>query len=169
MKILIDMKAKPFIQVGRTSWDEYYDFPTEHNFLYKKIFLSKNQFNYFSKITNTEAPLGTYSSGLFGGSSIRATNGYSQSYINGLNIEAKKNWTSGDDAAEFWINDLGLEYYHKYKIIENGVTKETNWTPVNEDIYYKNINNLGMAIISKPKGYYDNEKVTKAILQEWHM
>jgi len=153
-KILIDMKSRPYIVVERTSWDNYYDYPTEHVYKYK-IYLSPEEFKYFS--THNEQMLATYKSGLFGGNSFKPTSAYDSKYVYALRISPKKGWPNGDDEAEFWIADLGMDYYHKYKIIENGKIYTTGWVKVDEATYQKNIKNLGMAIISKPKGKYETE------------
>ncbi len=50
------------------------------------------------------------------------------------------------------------EYFHKYFIEKDGKTrKDTSWEPVSQTFYMANIDNLGMAILSKKVGQFDDE------------
>ena len=155
-KILIDMKEKPYIIIGRTAWDDYDDYPSEHEYIYPKKYLSEIEYKHFIK--NGNDTVGILNNGFFGDNKVSAKNGYSNSYVQSVIRDPKRNWYTGDDSAEYWISDLGAEFYHKYKIIENGKIKTTDWIKVKEDTYQDNLANLGMAIVTKPKGYYDSEK-----------
>jgi hypothetical protein len=64
--------------------------------------------------------------------------------------------------AEYWINNTVAKYYHKYIVEENGKHSETDWQLVDEDLFYDNLDNIGMAIYSKPLGKYNKEAVEEA-------
>ncbi len=50
------------------------------------------------------------------------------------------------------------DYFHKYFMEVNGeIRKSTSWEPVTKDLYMANIDNLGMAILSKKIGQFDDE------------
>ncbi|NWH03438.1 hypothetical protein [Desulfobacter latus] len=56
------------------------------------------------------------------------------------------------------VESLGstqFKYFHKYLKEENGETSETGWEVVNASFYEQNLENLGMAILSKPYGEFE--------------
>lgn len=52
--------------------------------------------------------------------------------------------------------------YHKYRIITNGVERETGWEEVTQSVYQQHRDHLGMAIYSKPEGKFADEAETVA-------
>lgn len=52
-------------------------------------------------------------------------------------------------------------YFHKYRYIENGQSRETDWVPVSRAEYEQHKQHLGMSIYSKPEGALP-EDATKA-------
>lgn len=66
---------------------------------------------------------------------------------------------------EVWIENLDYdeEFYHKYAITENGNREETSWIKVFDDFYEEHEDDLGMDILSKPYGYYEEESLTEAV------
>lgn len=56
----------------------------------------------------------------------------------------------------------GGKYWHKYKIIENGVERTTDWEEVTQSTYAAHQDHLGMAIYSKPEGKLSDEATTVA-------
>ncbi len=69
---------------------------------------------------------------------------------------------SGSDY-EIWAEELELneKYYHKFAITENGERTETNWWEVSEETYEKHEDDLGMDVVAKPYGFYEDEKLTQ--------
>lgn len=53
------------------------------------------------------------------------------------------------------------QFQHKYKIVENGVARETGWEAVTRGVYQQHRDHLGMTLYSKPEGVLpeDAEKV----------
>jgi hypothetical protein len=150
MKILADMKEEHYIVIGRVSWDEYYDYPTEHNYSYTPKLIPTDMLDNFENINDNIA---SYSKGMFGSLNVKID----KTIWNKLNINHEEKWPSGDDQAEYWIEDIVSNYYHKYIIIENDKKTETDFIKVDENTFYSNIDNLGMSILSKPYGYYESE------------
>lgn len=150
MKILADMKEEHHIIIGRVSWDDYYDYPTEHNYSYQPKLIPTDMLNDFDNIQDNIA---SYSKGLFGSLNVKID----KNIWNKLNINHEEKWPSGDNQAEYWIEDIVSTYYHKYIIIENDKKTETDFIKVDENTFYSNIDNLGMSILSKPYGYYESE------------
>ena len=79
-----------------------------------------------------------------------------------LGIDPVQAWPRGDNAAEYWVEKAEAHYFHKYLVQENGQTTETGWTEVTEELFFKNVDNLGMDVESKPYGSFESEKLTHA-------
>lgn len=150
-KRLIDMKYVYMVTAGRTSWAEYYDFPTETNYEYRPQPVDEATFQYLSGQT------GDIASGLRR-VRLRIPNGI----WNRLNIDTRERVPRGDDNAVFWISETDIEYYHRYLVIENGSEAASDWEAIDEDEFAANIDNLGMDIVSKPYGLYASEVIEDA-------
>jgi hypothetical protein len=48
---------------------------------------------------------------------------------------------------------------HKYTLVKNGKKQETGWVEVDEEDYWEYVNYLGMEIVSKPYGVFEDEKI----------
>ena len=57
----------------------------------------------------------------------------------------------------------GGRYSHKYRIIENGASRETGWEDVTMSFYQQHRDNLGMTIYSKPEGVLESEAIKTAV------
>lgn len=150
-KRLIDMKYFYTVTIGRTSWDDYYDYPTETNYIYSPRQVDEETSQYLSKQS------GDIASGLRW---VRPR--IPDRMWRSLDIASAERAPSGDDNAVFWVNDTDINYYHRYLIIENGRERESDWEAVDEDLFAANIENLGMDIESKPYGMYASETIETA-------
>lgn len=157
-KILVDMKEHYFVKVGRVSWDETSDYDNENTYIYPAREISQKEFEYFDTVAEQE--MGSYSGGWM--SSNTLTSSWNSAYVNSLRINPTENFPSGDTDANFWLEELYSDGYHKYVIIEDGKKKETGWEKVSEEEFDKQFNNLGMEIVSKPYGMYDDEVIKNA-------
>lgn len=54
------------------------------------------------------------------------------------------------------------KYWHKYKVVENGVERTTDWQEVTQSKYSAHREHLGMAIYSKPEGVLEEDATTVA-------
>jgi hypothetical protein len=147
----MDMKHDYTVTIGRTSWNNYYDYPKETDYEYRPRQVDEAGFNYFSKQT------GDIASGMRW-SRLRIPD----SMWDKLNINTVERVHRGDDSAVFWVSSTDIEYFHRYLILENGQEKKTEWQEVDEDEYAANIDNLGMDIESKPYGLYASELIEDA-------
>lgn len=160
-KIISDMKEVYFVTVGRVSWDESSDWDNENTYIYPAREVSLKTFEYFDSVSEQE--MGSLGGGLFSStSSDQISTNWDRSKVDSLNINARESLPSGDDSANFWIENMYVDTYHKYTIIEDGKSKETDWVKVDEAFFESNINNLGMEILSKPYGFYEDEKIVTA-------
>jgi len=154
-KILSDMREDFYIQVGVTSWDDYYDGPTEHT---RKLTPSKVTKSIYERLGNNNGTIATYGKGIFSGLKLNIPS----SDWNALRIKKEQLLARGDDTSEVWIADTPIKYFHKYIIVKNGVKKETDWIEVDERIYEENYDNLNMSIITKPYGFYETDTIKDA-------
>jgi hypothetical protein len=86
---------------------------------------------------------------------LRVTRGL-ESAFKSLNLDLVADWPdSRHNAATFYLQNTQLKYFHKYIKEEDGETSETGWESVNASFYEQNLDNLGMAILSKPYGEFE--------------
>ena len=151
-KVLVDMRADHYVQVGRTSWNNSYDFPPEHQYLYTPRRVDQATWDYFANLP-PEQPLGTLPNIFSSGIAI------DEAMWNELLIDRRNSWPGRDDDAEYWLNDIPVTYYHKYIFVRNAQKEETDWVEVDEDEFTDYGDALGMEIVSKPYGLYEEEKL----------
>jgi hypothetical protein len=149
---LVDMNIEYFVQVGRTSWSNKYDYPTEHEYTYSPRQVNEEGYGFFAPLI--DKPIVAYTRGWTGwGQRI----GIDKNRWNALEIDWQERWPRGDDDSEFRIDDTPTSFFHKYVDIRNGVETKGDWQKVSEEVYDANEENLGMTIISKPYGQYEEE------------
>ena len=156
-KTLIDMKADYALTIRRQSWDDAQEYPSMHDSDYQ-VPVEAPVLEYFDAINGS---LASYSIGWFG-DELKMLSGTDQKQWDSLNIDPKANWTADDTAAEFWLESATETYFHKYHVVENGETSETDWVPVDEAFFLANLDNLGMDVEAKPYGVFEENKLTHA-------
>lgn len=150
-KILTDMRAEYYVTVGRTSWDEYYDFPTEHEYAYAPVQVDEET---FAALTAQESATLAVCCSWGSGASARIDS----NLWDKLRVDPKESWPSGDSDAEYYIADLSIKPFHKYTILENDKRTETGWVEVDEDDWEDFEDDLGMEVVSKPYGMFEDER-----------
>lgn len=151
-KILTDMRVETYVTVGRVSWDENSDWDTEHEYSYSPVLYPEEKVEDLSSLPDTIATLGGW-----GGLSVKINS----STWAALRVNPKQGISSGDTDAEFYVEDIDEKFFHKYTVIIND-KKTEQWEEVKEETFDKNVENLGMALITKPYGKYEEEKNTMA-------
>ena len=154
-KTLIDMRADYYVEIGRTSWDEAYDFPTEHEHVYR-VQVDERVNDYFDSLGDNA--VATHNKGWLGGTNVSIETAMWQA----LNIDLEASWPSGDDSAEFWVRDAYVKTYHRYLVVENGQKTETGWEEVDTTFFDQHEDDLGLTLVSKPYGMYEEETVKQA-------
>lgn len=157
-KTLVDMRADRFVQIGRTSWNESSDANTEFDYVYANCKVDEATYDYFDGLPDdlTVMSLGSFGGGLK----------VDQNYWNKLNISEREGWPSGSHGhAEFWVHDTPEEYYHRYVIYEGVNKTETDWERVSAALFEEHEDDLGMTIISKPLGMFEDEQLAEAMPQ----
>lgn len=150
-KILEDMKVEYYVNIHRESWDERSDYYNPGIFVYA----AQVSPAVFQALTQSEAESIADLTPGFSGMNMRVTPGL-ESAFKTLNLDLVTGWPdSRHNAATFYLESTQLNYFHKYLKEENGETSETGWEAVNASFYEQNLENLGMAILSKPYGEFE--------------
>ncbi len=155
-KILKDMKEEYFVTIKRESWNEnsdYYDpkFATFQREVSPALYeaLTADNIDTIAAITAG-----------FTGSRFSSNIG---DLWKELSIKPAEQWPGrGHNAASFSVEDSKEVYFHKYMLEENGATKETGWEQVDASFYDANLEYLGMAILAKPYGVFEQDRLTQA-------
>jgi hypothetical protein len=155
-KILKDMKEAYFVTIKRESWNENSDY-------YNPGFVTfQSQVSLEDYETLTAENLDTIATITpgFSGSKFKSNIG---SLWQKLAIKPGERWPRRDhNAASFYIENSKEHYFHKYILEENGETKTTGWQKVEASFYEGNLAFLGMAILAKPYGVFEDERLTQA-------
>ena len=171
------MRVDRVFVVTRTSWNESSDFWTEHEYDYPDRRVEDPQlFSYLSGLNDVsmgvtiigDVPMtvpfpadnviATYTKGFLGDMSIRID----KRAWDVLGIDVDEGWPDdSDNAAELSIEDDSTGF-HKYAIEENGMVTETDWVEVSDEDFDAHEDDLGMMIVVKPYGAYEDESVKQA-------
>ncbi len=155
-KILKDMREDYYVTIKRESWNEnsdYYDpkFATFQRQVSPELYgaLAKENIDTIAEIRAG-----------FTGSRFSSKIG---DLWNQLSINPAEQWPGrGHNAASFWVADSKEAFFHKYILEENGETRETDWEKVDASFYDANLAFLGMAILVKPYGVFERDRLTQA-------
>ena len=155
-KTLLDMKQVSTVEIGRTSWNDSYDFPreTETRFAVEvspEVLESLEAWG--------EPPIATLTS-FFGRSNLNVK--IDERVWQALGIDPRARIPRGDNAAEFWVGESDARYFHRYAIVEGEESSQTDWQEVDEATYEKHYDDLGMDILAKPYGVYEEDALTEA-------
>lgn len=158
-KTLIDMNAEYHVRIGRVSWEEseYLEYPAETEYSYDPVQVDDETYEYFASWPD-EKNVGQLTR--FFGRSFSPK--VEQKMWDRLGLDPMANWPPSDNEAEYFIKDTPSRLFHKYRIVENGNISETGWVEVAEDFFYANEDNLGMDLIVKPYGFFEDEAVKTA-------
>jgi hypothetical protein len=157
VKVLADQRIEYFLTITRASWceGEYCGNGSETS--YSPIKVDSTVFEYFD--SSQVATLAT----------IRRSWGSENLKINvkkdmwkALSLNERYRWDRNHTDADYWIQKLYTKTFHKYVEIEDDQSKETGWQSVSETYFLKQYDNLGMAILTKPFGFYDEDAITDA-------
>lgn len=169
-KILSDMKAEYTVCASRTSWYEntYDDFPRETGYDYPCVLVSEDVFETAEEFDDRDQDFATYGS-IWGGGEVRinsigdVTDAEAQALWKALNLDPKANWPGGsDNSATFWIRAAEAHYFHKYTYVSNGVRALGGWEEVTPELYEEHWDDLGLALLEKPYGKFEDEVSTAA-------
>ncbi|MBF0369053.1 MAG: hypothetical protein HQL52_06315 [Magnetococcales bacterium] len=151
-KTLVDMRIRYFVQVGRAAWCEGESCGNGSTVFYSPVEVDEGSFEYFDALT-----LDLIAKERPGWSSDTFTLHIPKQRWDILKIRKNFNRQSVYDYADYWLEKLYIKTYHKYAILQNGKMTETDWQPVQEPFYWANERNLGMTLVAKPFGAFEDE------------
>lgn len=160
-KVLVDMRIDRWVQVGRSAWnDNNYG---EQKYTYPRSEVPEETYQYLIEAAREgqlrDATIAWLKPG-FGGSELKLK--IPQKHWDAIGIDYKRNWQGNNNEAQYWLHNWGGEFYHKYAVIENGEMQESDWQKVSSEFFWDHERDLGMAIVSKPYGQYEADKLTKS-------
>ena len=158
-RALADMEAVYYITVMRWAWNDDADYPSVHTYSYPRQELTGEQFDYFNSLPESLPYMARLRSSWFGGSSLEMNPRVDAAHWDALHVAPQEQWAYRDDSAEYGFT-LSADYFHKYLVTENGETHETDWQQVDETMFENHVDDLGMDIVSKPFGTFEDEKIT---------
>ncbi|MCK4707039.1 MAG: hypothetical protein KAU21_00345, partial [Gammaproteobacteria bacterium] len=156
-KILADQRIEYFIIIGRATWceGEYCGNGTTKH--YPPVMVDEKMFEYFDGLkTDVIAKMST------SWGREKFTINISNAAWNALRIDKRWNGSRGDDYAEYWVERTYASTYHRYIEVVNDRMTKGQWVRVKEDDFWKQYSNLGMAILTKPYGYYEEDALKDA-------
>ncbi len=171
-KVLSDMRETYTVCVTRTSWQEnaYDDFPRETAYDYPCQQVSEDAFEAAEAFADYEYDFATYSQGWGGEPNIRhgdigqeVTSDQTAQLWRELGINPTLAFPQGDNSASFEIREATATYFHRYTLLENRQRTTGDWEQVSEEFYEQHWGNLGLAIVEKPYGAFDDEAVTTGV------
>lgn len=156
-KILKDMKEDYIVTIKRESWDENSDY-------YNPVFATyqrKVDLDTYEALTADNVDNIAAITAGFRGSKFSSQ--VSPKIWEELKINPTENWPGrGHNAAAFYVDDSTEAYFHKYLLEKEGETSETDWEKVDADFFDANLEFLGMAILAKPYGVFEEDRITQA-------
>ncbi len=154
VKILSDQKVDYFITVGRANWCEGEYCGEGSQMRYPAVKVDEDTMSFFSN-TNI-SPIAQFS-GFWGKPSFKLN--IPQSRWNALGIDKYFRWSSNKPYAEYWIDSTKEKTFHRYTTIEDGKVIQDSWLEVPNRYFWDNYENLGMALVTKPIGYFESESI----------
>ncbi len=156
-KILKDMKEEYYVNIKRESWNENSDF---YNPEFASFQRQVSPEAYAVLTSDSIDAIATIAAGFTGS---RFKNNISSTIWDELHINPAERWPGrGHNAASFWVESSSEAYFHKYILEKDGETEETGWKKVDPSFYDANSEFLGMAILSKPYGVFEQDRLTQA-------
>ncbi|MFK5913800.1 MAG: hypothetical protein QM484_05455 [Woeseiaceae bacterium] len=157
VKVLADQRVEYYVVIGRASWcaGEYCGSGNEANF--PAVQVDAKVFEYFDTLNDGSVAKYRKSWG-----SEKLTIHVQQDKWNALRLNPKAGMSRSHSYADYWIQQTYTKTFHKYIEIVNNETKEIPWAVVDEDSFWKNYDNLGMALLTKPYGYYEEDSLKDA-------
>jgi len=156
-KVLADQRIDYYVTIGRATWceGEFCGSGSEANYSPSKV--DEKVFEYFDSLN--QDLIGKLSGG-WGRATFNLR--IPQKYWHALRISYNQNLPRGDDYGEYWVAKTEARAFHKYVEIINDTVSDGRWVSVSEDNFWQQNDNLGMAILTKPYGYYEEDSQKEA-------
>ena len=157
IKILADQKINYLVLIGRASWCEGESCGDGNQVVIPAISVDENTFEFFDNLTLDLI--------------AKRTDGWLKNDFklfipdarwNTLGIYKNERLPGGYGYADYWVHKVVATTFHKYTYIIDGKAETKGWENVTNDEFWKQYDNLGMALLTKPLGYYESEMIDKA-------
>lgn len=158
VKVLADQRVDYYVVIGRATWCEGEFCGSGSEARYPDVKVDAKIFEYFDTLTLSSIAKYRRS---WGGSD-KFTLNIPQDKWNALRLNYKSGKSNSHDYGEYWVDKTYSKTYHKYIEIVNDKMTEKDWQPVSEDYFWSRYENLGMAILTKPYGYYEEDSLKDA-------
>lgn len=156
-KVLTDQRIDYFVVIGRASWCNGDGCGNGTTYRYPAVQVDAETFEYFDASTvDTIAELRSS----WGRESFKLN--ITAKPWTALKLDKKRKFPYGHVEADYWIEKMQVQAMHKYLLINDGQGKETDWIKVSESDYWQHQENLGMAIETKPYGYFQEDMIQTA-------
>ena len=158
VKVLADQRVDYYVVIGRATWCEGEYCGSGDQARFPAVKVDAKVFEYFDTLTLSSIAKYRRS---WGGSD-QFTLKIPQDKWNALRLNYKSGKSRSHDYGEYWVDSTYSKTYHKYIEIVNDTMTEKEWQPVSEDVFWKRYEDLGMAIVTKPYGYYEEDGLKEA-------
>ncbi|PIE40163.1 MAG: hypothetical protein CSA51_02010 [Gammaproteobacteria bacterium] len=156
-RILTDQKIDYYIQISRASWCERETCGEGSRYGYAAKRVDGQLFEFFDSYTgDLIATLRSH----WGRPVFRLQ--IPDKYWNGLNIGKRTSMSRSHTEADYWVEKTFTRSFHKYLDIANEKQTRSGWVEVKEEAFWQQLDNLGMAIFTKPYGYFKEDSLTRA-------
>lgn len=153
-KILADQRIDHYVTIGRATWCEGDYCGGGSTQTYPPVKVDAKVFEYFE----SQGQIAKVSGWVSPSFSLNIP----QAYWNALKIDPGWKFPRNDRYAEYWVESTSSNAFHKYIEIVNDKASEGTWEAVYEDNFWNQNDNLGMAILTKPYGYYEEDILKEA-------
>ncbi len=154
VKVLSDQKVDYYITVGRANWCEGEYCREGTQMRYPAVKVDEDTMRYFEQLNI--ANIAT-NSGSWGRLSFNLK--IPKSRWDALGIDKYYRWNNSKPYAEYWIDKTEAKTFHRYTTIEDGSVNEDRWQAVSNQYFWQHYENLGMALVTKPIGYFESESI----------
>lgn len=158
VKVLSDQRVDYYVVIGRATWCEGEYCGSGDQARFPAVKVDAKVYEYFDTLTSNS--VAKYRRSWGGGDNF--TLNIPQDKWNALRLNYKSGKSRSHDYADYWVESTYSKTYHKYIEIVNDKMTEKDWQPVSEDIFWKNYENLSMAILTKPYGHYEEDGLKEA-------
>jgi hypothetical protein len=150
--ILTDMRIDYYVTIGVSAWNESSDSRSTNDFKLRPRKVDENTF-----ITMTKAPAVM-------ASRYRGKMRYnvSEKYFRNAVVNPKENFSRWEDSAEYWVDDWDMKFYQKLQIVNGDKVTNSDWIEIDQEDFEPIMNALGMSILSKPYGVYEQDAIEAA-------
>ncbi|MEJ6685508.1 MAG: hypothetical protein QNL96_16205 [SAR86 cluster bacterium] len=168
VKILVDQQIDYYLVIARASWCDGEYCGSGSEIKYPAVKVDEDTFDFFE--SNDVSVIARHTTSFGGGGRLSLL--IPQQRWDALGIDYQYRWNRGEPSAEYWVDSAVIKPLHKYATIEavsanpgeeaGGEVNEQDWEPVSEAVFLSHYEHLGMAIETKPFGFYESELIDTA-------